>query len=756
MEYLEGQTLRELLEKAKNENGKSKSAEQTSQREPIFDFQFSNFFPSDTLLDLAIQLADALDAAHSKGIVHRDIKPADIFLIPRGETAQAKILDFGLATLSPHHSLVADVVGASAKPTMDVAAEQLVSPGTALGTMAYMSPEQALGKELDARTDLFSLGVVLYEMATGRRAFPGDTPAAVFDGILHHAPTSPTRLNPELPVKLEEIILKAIQKDRNRRYASASELRADLRRLKLGIDSARALPRSAAAPSRLGSKSTWAAWAGAATGILLLILLGFRLGWLRNPLTKPNPRIESVAVLPLQNLSGDPQQEYYADGMTEELISDLAKISSLRVISQTSVMGYKGTKKPLRQIARELNVDAIVEGSVLRTGAKVRVTAQLIQGAADQHLWADSYERDVTDVLALQSDVARAIAQSVHSALSPQAQAQRASRRPVNPEAFDAYLRGRYFWNKRTQDGLEQAISYFDQAIQKDPGYAAAYAGLADTYLLLGELDFRPRPATFPLARAAAEKALALDSGLAEAYASLGALDHVEHHYAESEREFRRALELNPGYATAHQWYAELLVDPSSAPERPQRRLDEAVAEIKRAQELDPLSLIINTQVGYVLSFAGRNDEAIEQLRKAVDLDPNFYITRCDLAVAYLQKGMYPEAITEFQKCSELRKPAPERDLTLLATVYALSGQKEEARRILKKQEQSSKPSDVPNFELALAYYASGEKETGLRWVKKACAAHEPVNTPLITSLLNRPPFSDPAFTKALACGGAP
>jgi serine/threonine protein kinase len=392
------------------------------------------------MLELGIEIADALDAAHSKGIIHRDIKPANVFVTTRG---QARILDFGLAKLISERQ-VGIAAGMPSVPTAGTAEESLTGAGMVMGTLAYMSPEQARGEELDARTDLFSFGVVLYEMATGRQAFAGNTSAVIFDALLNRAPTPPARLNPSLPTELERIIQKALDKDCDTRFQSAAELRADLKQLKREIDSG--LPGTVAAPPRLAPTP-------------------------RRSRRATRGRIQSVAVLPLADLSDQqPAPDYFADGMTEALITDLAKIKALRVISRTSVMQYKGVQRPLPQIARELNVDAVVEGSVLRSGKRVRITAQLIDAATDQHLWAESYERDLRDALSLQGEVARAIANDIQVKLTPQEQARLVSARSVDPEAYQLYLKGRFYWNKRTEAGLKKGIEY-SPAVRSQAGH---------------------------------------------------------------------------------------------------------------------------------------------------------------------------------------------------------------------------------------------------------------------------------------------
>jgi TolB-like protein/DNA-binding winged helix-turn-helix (wHTH) protein/Flp pilus assembly protein TadD len=423
--------------------------------------------------------------------------------------------------------------------------------------------------------------------------------------------------------------------------------------------------------------------------------------------------IRSLAVLPLENLSADASQNYFADGMTDELITDLAQISALRVISRTSVMVYKGARKPLPQIARELNVDAVVEGTVLRSGDQVRITAQLIEASTDKHLWSQSYKGELRDSLALQNTVARAIADQIRINLTPQEQAALKNVKVVNPQAYESFLKGRYFWNKRTADGLKVALAYFNQAIEEDPKYAAAYSGLADTYALLGDWQYAviaPKEA-FPKAKAAAIKALELDNTLGEAHNSLAfVLDGFDWDFDSAGKEFRRAIELNPGYATAHHWYAwhlSLL-----------GRYDEAIPEMRKALNLDPLSLIINADLAELLVLAHSYDESIQQSRKTIEMDPNFALAHNQLAQAYLQKHMYHEAVAELQKAVQLSGSSPTCTANL-ARAYVLSGKRSEAQELLSELKKRSNPGYSNASEIAIVYASLGDKDQAMNWLEK-------------------------------------
>jgi TolB-like protein/tetratricopeptide (TPR) repeat protein len=451
--------------------------------------------------------------------------------------------------------------------------------------------------------------------------------------------------------------------------------------------------------------------------------------------------ITSIAVLPFTNLSGDPAQDYLSDGMTEELIGRLAKIASLRVISRTSVMQYKGVRKPLPVIARELNVDGIVEGTFTRSGTEIRITAQLIDGKRDRHLWAEDYRRPVDDILAVQGLVARMIASGIQLTLTRGEESKLAHQSSVTPEAYDAYLEGRYFWNKRTESGLLKAVDYFKQSAAASPHYAPAYGGLADSYLLLGEFQFQDRQEAFSKARIAVDKALELDHDFGEARASRAALLADSGTWYEAEAEYHQALQLSPGYATAHQWFAEGLAN--------QGRTEEALVEINRARELDPLSLPVNVQVGYILFLARRFDESIAQFRKVLEMDPNFLLAHGDLGLAYEHQGMYVEAIAEHKKVVEQTDQPPER-VAWLAQAYAMAGQRVEARRIQAKLEQPYREGHLPADVMAAVDVALGDRDRALGRLEQACSAHTPdrhAAMPMFDSLR-----TDPRMAAALAC----
>lgn len=650
------------------------------------------------MLTLGVQVVAALEAAHEQGVVHRDLKPRNILVTPRG---QAKVLDFGLAKLLRPESEIstADVMGTTA---------------AAAGTLPYMAPEQLLGKTVDARADIYALGVVFYQMATGRRPFEERLATAMADDILHKPPPPPGRLKPELSPRLEEIILKCLEKDPEDRYQSAKEIAVDLRRLAPSISAVVVPPSHVPTIRRKVVKV--AKIAGAAVVVLALFLIGLNVRKLRERLLgRPTPpRIESLAVLPLANLSNDPQQDYFADGMTEALITKLARIRALRVISRTSVLQYKDVKKPLPEIARELSVEAAIEGSVQRWGDRVRITVELIYAPKDRPLWTETYDRDLRDVLALQNEIAQAIAREIRIQLTPQEQAHLASRRSVNTQALEAYLKGRFFWNKRTEEGFQRALVYFQEAIKMDPAYAQAYSGSADTYTLLQNYDLLPPKEAYPQAKAAALKALELDETLTEAHTSLAAvLEDYEWDWLGAEREYVRAIELNPNYETAHQWYSSLLSSLG--------RHAEALAQIKKARELAPTSLRINTDMGWVLYEARLYDEAIAKAQGTLELDPDFAPAHSLLGWAFLREGRYKEAIAEFQKVTTISKYNA-ANLSAIAYAYSMAGQRVAALKTFNQMKHVSEHGSVPCYQTAVVYVGLGEKEQALESLEKAYA----------------------------------
>jgi len=612
-------------------------------------------------LEIAAQIAGALEAAHAKGIIHRDLKPSNVMVTDK---EVVKVLDFGIA--KPME------LGGHGIDTPD-----LTATGMLLGTPAYMSPEQIRGKPLDQRSDLWSFGCLLYEMLTGKKAFDRETMGDTLSAILEYEPEW-NELPPQVPTVVCTLLLSALQKDAEQRLATSADARREIER---GLAEARG-------PTTTGGmRSVRAAEADPDTDL-----------------------IRSIAVLPLANLSGDPDQEFFSDGMTEALITDLAKVHALKVISRTSVMCYKGSDKLLPQIALELGVDAILEGSVLRAGDEVRITAQLIHAASDTHLWADSYDRRLSDILSLQSQVARSIVAEVKIKLSPEEELRLTPERSIDPRAHDEYLRGRHHLHKITAEATETATGHFRRAIEIDPTHAAAHAGLADAYMLLGTwFKTLPVDKAIPPGKAAAKKALELDETLVEAHVSLGfAAMFYDWDWRAAEREYQLAIEASPNHSIAHMYYHWYLCA--------QMRLEEALSEIQLAHRLDPLSAWVGANVSMPLYWTGRYDEGIEVCRRALELEPAFPLANWMLGINLAANEMYTEAIEAFRATL----PCGKEYLGWLGYALALSGDTTQADLILEELKELQRHGQASADDIARVHIALGQLDRGFEWLDKA------------------------------------
>jgi len=655
MEFVEGHTLASLLVHGALPEGRARA--------------------------LITEVAEALEVAHEHGIVHRDLKPANVMITPRG---RAKILDFGLARLAPVTSQTLDL--------------QMTSPGMAVGTLPYMSPEQLSGGVIDARVDLYALGAVLYEMLTGSRAFEGDSLAPLIMRIANDRPRPVRELRPAASRALAAIAERCLEKDPGHRFSDAAALIRALR--EAGQDGAggRAWP-PVAAPQAAATAVTMAVAASSPA----------RAAAAETPSGGGGRRIRSLAVLPLQNLSRDPEQEFFVDGMTDALISDLARIGALRVISRTTAMRYKGASKPLPEIGRELNVDAIIEGSTLRSGDRVRISVQLIQADEDRTLWSQRYERDLTDILSLQSEVAQAIAAEIKVQLTPQERSRLEHAAPIIPAAHVAYLKGRYHWSRYTAASLQASIPYYEEALRADPHYAAAWAALAESYFALANTNVLAPGDGYERSREAAQKAIAIDPGNAEAHCTLGSVvRHLDWDWPVAEREYLRSVELNPGYAFGLARYANFLAMLG--------RHQEAVAEATRTLAMDPQSLVQYTAVGDVLFYARQYERSLECYGKALEFEPSFNAALTDSARSLEHLGRYHEALDMYTRAFS-GKPEPSSGL---AIYQVRAGRRDAAAMTIEQVLALRAQRYVSAYGIASYYAVIGDLSLALDWLERA------------------------------------
>lgn len=700
-EYVEGETLRQRM---------------ASERMKLTD-----------ALDVAIQVVSALAAAHEAGIVHRDIKPENIMVRRDG---YAKVLDFGLAKLTERAPASRD----NGWPTLG---KVETNPGVVMGTVQYMSPEQARGLEVDARTDIFSLGVVLYEMVGGRAPFEGETPSDVLVSLLDKEPVPLLSYSPGVPTELQRIVGKSLHKEREERYQVIKDLLIDLKSLRDELAFAAKLERSVppdvssgAVASGTGGQTVRTDRVGAAhptssaeyliSGIkqhkrsaalvLAALAVAVAAATYFYSLRGGGATINSMAVLPFVNAGADPDTEYLSDGITESLINSLSQLPNLRMIARTSAQRYKGRETDPQTVARELGVEAVLTGRVVRHGDSLSISAELVDARDNRHIWGEQYNRRISDVLVVQQEIVREIAEKLRGPLTGEERRRVTRNYTENVEAYRLYSLGRYYWNKRTSDGFKKAIQNFEQAIAIDPEYALAYAGLGDSYILMGYFGALPMKEAMPKAKQAATRALEIDASIADAHASLANIAAwYEWDTAASEREFRKAIEINPNYPTGHHWYGLFLAAT--------RRFDEAVQELKTAQSLDPTSLIINSDLGYTYYLARRYDDAIEQCSRTLEMDGNFELAHYEAGLAYVEKGNYDQALAEFGNATSLdNKP---QALAMIGYTYARAGKRHEAERTLAELETLARQRFIPPYEMAIINAALGDNDKALSFLEK-------------------------------------
>jgi TolB-like protein/tetratricopeptide (TPR) repeat protein len=663
----------------------------------------------DRLLGIAIQLTDAMSAAHHVGITHRDLKPANVMIASDG---RVKVLDFGLAKRTPVSPL--DVAQLSAAPTKTQTVE-----GSIVGTVAYMSPEQAEGKAVDQRSDVFSLGIILYEMATGERPFTGNTSISVLSSIVKDTPRLVTDVKPELPRELSRIIRRCLMKDPEYRFQTAKDLRNDLIELKQERDSGESQVAVDGRGRRAGGGRTARQQpvrivAVAAVAVLVVAVL---VAWMWFGRGSPaSGAIDSLAVLPFVNIGGDPNTEYLSDGITENLINGFSQLRKLRVVPRARVFHYKGRESEPEKVGRELNVLAVLTGRIVQRGTDLIVQVDLVDVTNDSQLWGRQYTTRFSEIITLQDDIATAVAEKLGLSPTREERKRLTKRYTENADAHQLYLKGRYLWNRRTPATVRHAEQYFQQAIERDPGYALAWAGLSDcygVYAIYGVLSNRD---SIPRAKEAAGKALELDDTLAEAHASLGYADGYEWDWSGAEREFQRAIALDPGYPTAHHWRATNYLEPMG-------RLEEAYAEFQRAQELDPLSLVISATMARTLIFARHYDRAAQQLSKTLEIDSSFALAHLYVGLMDEQTGKIEHAIAEFKEWQHLSGDDPAAT-GALGHAYAVLGRRSEARQALARLQELSQTRYVAPYDVAVVYMGLGDTDSAMEWLKRAYEDH--------------------------------